>query len=173
MAFARDPAPSGEYGSTAEYFNCAHLCRRGARLLKHERAARCCALPDFDAREWTFEKLYPIHMGAPPDYSRSPGVRGKDDRGDNDWTEPLEDIENEGCPGAWYRTAFVESLLRYRRRPCEGGGRVVNPLLDRCTDEWIIEAIAELERWEDAWSAEHIDAVFERAERKKGAQHGQ
>lgn len=104
-------------------------------------------------RTWTGERLYQIHMGAPPDYAGEAAGR-------SDWAHPHEDIENDGCPGAWYRTAFVQSLLRYRRRPCEGGGRVSNPLLDRCADEWLLDAVAELERWEDAWQAEHLDAVL-------------
>lgn len=128
-----------------------------------EQAKYHCALPGFDRRWWTGERLYQIHMGAPPDYT------GEGER--PDWDRPNENIADDGCPGAWYRTAFVESLLRYRRRPCEGGGRVSNPLLDRCDDEWIVEAVAELERWEDAWASEHIDAVIARA-RKEGDANG-
>lgn len=124
------------------------------------QAAYHCALPGFDVRTWTGRHLYQIHMGAPPDYAGELAGR-------SDWAHPFEDIANEGCPGAWYRTPFIESLLRYRRRPCDGGGRVANPLLDRCADEWILDAVAELERWEDAWTAEHLDAVFARA-RKEG-----
>lgn len=122
-----------------------------------------CALPGFDMRRWTGERLYQIHMGAPPRYDLE-GERP-------DWAQPYEDIVDDGCPGAWSRAPFVASLLRYRRRPCEGGGRVANTLLDRCDDEWIHDAVAEMERHEDAWQAEHLDAVLARA-RKEGEAHG-
>lgn len=107
-----------------------------------------------------------VHMGAPPDWSRDDGETCA-----TEWSQPAEDIFEEGCPAAWVRTAFLQSLLRYRRRPTEGGGRTANTLLDRCADEWIHDAIAELERWEDAWFQEHRDAALERI-KKKGAGHG-
>jgi hypothetical protein len=40
---------------------------------------------------------------------------------------PVEDVA-DGCPGAWYRTPFVDSVLyKYQRERTEGGGRVDNP----------------------------------------------
>lgn len=87
-------------------------------------------------------------MGAPPRYDLE-GRRG-------DWAAPFEDMEHNGCPGSWYRTPFVESLLRYRRQPCGEGGRVPNRFLDLCDDEFIVEAINTLEAYEDAWHGELI-----------------
>lgn len=74
-----------------------------------------------------------------------------DERGAEE--RPPEEPEN-GCPGAWYRTAFVASVLRYRRRADGNGGRVPNRLLELCADELVIEAVETLETHEDAWRAE-------------------
>lgn len=43
---------------------------------------------------------------------------------------PPEDWR-EGCPGGWYRSEFVRSVMPYVRRRTEGGGRTANPLFDR------------------------------------------
>lgn len=115
-----------------------------------------CALPGFDQRKWTGEGprgfgLLPIYMGAPKRYDRE----GKDD----DWSRPNEDIANEGCPGAWYRSPFVVSVLRYTRRPDGNGGRVPNRLLDRCDDDLVIEAVETLEAHEDAWRQEYLRSL--------------
>lgn len=89
-------------------------------------------------------------MGAPPDYSRE---GQPDDPSVGSWHDPREDIEHEGCPGAWYRTPFVESLMRYYRRRDDQGNRVANPALDKCDDPLVHEAVLELEHHEDAWRA--------------------
>ncbi|HEY8378998.1 MAG TPA: hypothetical protein VIK91_21045 [Nannocystis sp.] len=73
---------------------------------------------------------------------------------DSDWAHPHEPIETDGCPGAWYRTPFVASVLRYARRVDGNGGRVPNRLLDLCDDELVIEAVEALEAAEDAWRYE-------------------
>lgn len=161
--FRRDPAPTADNGSQGESFECEALCRRGAELVHEERAARHCALPGFDTRTWhrAPERLYPIHMGRRPRYDLSLGEPDPEGKVVN-WAKPEEDIFDEGCPGAWYRTPFVLSLLRYYRRPCGDGGRVANTLLDRCADEWIHDAIRELEWWEAAWQREHSEALFAR-----------
>ena len=39
---------------------------------------------------------------------------------------PVEDVA-DGCPGAWYRTAFVDSLDKYLRERTDHGDRVDNP----------------------------------------------
>ena len=84
-------------------------------------------------------------MGRPRDYSRE---------GKGDWAAPAELADEAGCPGAWYRTAFVGSILRYYRRRDRNGNRIENPLLTRCTDELVIEAVRTIEGYEDAASAE-------------------
>lgn len=122
-----------------------------------------CALPGFDRSKWTGERLSQIHLGAPPRYDRE----GKD----RDWHRPHEDIEREGCPGAWYRTAFMASILPYRRRPVDTGGwppascraRVPNPAFDGCDDPLVHEAIDFLESHEDAAHSDMIRAMTPKA----------
>ncbi len=107
---------------------------------------------------WTGKPLFRVHMGAPRDYSRE----GRD----SDWDKPYERIDETGCPGAWYRTAFVDSLLRYYRPRDRNGGRIENPLLSRCTDELVLEAIRVLESYETAASNEAEAAAIRAAKRK-------
>jgi hypothetical protein len=115
-------------------------------------------LPGFDRSRWQHGPLYDnVHMGAPRDYDQE----GKDPN----WAAPNEPAA-AGCPGAWYRTAFVRSLLRYYRRSDGNGGRVENPELADCKDPLIREAIREIENQEDAAAAEHYEA--DRKYRAKG-----
>jgi hypothetical protein len=67
-----------------------------------------------------------------------------DDPDDNP-VHPREDNE-DGCPGAWYRCAFVGSLLKYERTISEDGVFSENVLLNRCTDRLVLEAIQHLEQ---------------------------
>lgn len=85
-------------------------------------------------------------MGAPTRYDRE----GKD----GDWNKPKEDPRESGCPGAWYRTDFVGSVLHYYRNKDEHGGRIANRALDLCDDPLVIEAINRLESYENAWRSE-------------------
>lgn len=77
---------------------------------------------------------------------------------DRRWRHPAEDIEGEGCPGGWYRTAFIESLRPYMRRRDEKGGRVSNRLLDMCDDRFVAACINAIEAYEDAALAEFYRA---------------
>lgn len=54
------------------------------------------------------------------------------------------DDHREGCPGAWYRSGFCDSLHKYERHLTDGGYSA-NPLLDRCDDRLVLEAIQFLE----------------------------
>lgn len=56
--------------------------------------------------------------------------------------------DDEGCPGAWYRCAFVGSLIKYR------GGQHESPYLRACTDRLVWDALQYLES-EQAKCAEH------------------
>ena len=118
------------------------MCRQPGtdRHAPHEQARHHCALPGFDVSSWTGEPNTRIHMGAPRDYSRE---------GKGDWAAPCEPIAETGCPGAWYRTDFVVSVLRYYRRRDEHGGRVENPALTQCTDPLVHESVQALEAFED------------------------
>jgi hypothetical protein len=64
---------------------------------------------------------------------------------------PLEDPA-DGCPGAWARSRFAHSIVPYLRRRTEGGGRVPNPLYDRCDDEFIWACVAHVEEQQERWS---------------------
>lgn len=88
-------------------------------------------------------------MGAPRDYAGE----GKDPH----WAAPLEPRE-AGCPGAWYRTPFLASLLRYTRDRDEMGGRVANLELCATADPLVREAVRALEDFEDAALAAHREA---------------
>lgn len=79
---------------------------------------------------------------------------------------PPEDPE-DGCPGAWYRTPWVASVLRYRRRPDGNGGRVPSRLYDTCADELVLEAVELLELLEDAWRGEWQSARWARLKDKE------
>jgi len=57
---------------------------------------------------------------------------------------PPEDHDN-GCPGAWYRCDFANSLERYERLLTESGF-ASNMLADRTDDRLIIEAMQYIER---------------------------
>lgn len=122
----------------------------------YEQARRCCALPGFNVGTWTGDRLVRIHMGRGRDYSRE---------GKGDWAAPTERIDETGCPGAWYRTAFVDSILRYYRRCDRNGNRIENPLLTRCDDELVLEAVRTLEAYEDNAAAEAEAAAIEAARR--------
>lgn len=90
-------------------------------------------------------------LGLPRDYLLE-GKRG-------DWHQPGEDIASQGCPEAWARCGFVDSLSPYYRRRMEGGGRVENPALTQCTDGLVHTAIQTLEAFEES-------AHFERERRR-------
>ncbi len=65
-----------------------------------------------------------------------------------DGPEPSEhpkETHEDGCPGAWYRCGFVTSLLKYERHVSEHGAYSDNPLLSRCEDPLVLEAIQYLE----------------------------
>jgi hypothetical protein len=88
---------------------------------------------------------------------------------DKDWKYPPEDSA-DGCPGAWYRTPWVDSVDQYSRRRTESGDRVSNHLLDDC-DDWLIHAAVralegEEERWH-AYIAAERDRRWEVAEKKR------
>lgn len=129
------------------------VCRNQgtAHLDPEERAARNCCLPGYDTRQWASEQLVQIHMGAPPRYDLE-GKRG-------DWMTPFEDIEAHGCPGGVYRTPFMESINKYRRRRDGNGGRIENFELTTCDIPLVHEAIAYLETEEELCYAAQREAA--------------
>lgn len=51
---------------------------------------------------------------------------------------------DDGCPGGWYRSAFPFSVMQYERTIQEHS-IASNPILDRCDDPLVLEAVAYLE----------------------------
>lgn len=116
------------------------------------RSARGCTLHGVEPveRKPKAAKLYQIthatpYMGRYPDQSLAGtlvlGVPQKVET-------PYEPPEN-GCPGAWYRSPFIDSLFPYMRRRTSDGGRVQNPRFDSAhwqTQNAILEFETEEER---------------------------
>ena len=119
-------------------------------------------LPGFDTSTWPEgQPIKRVWMGRPRDHANA----GKTP----DWAAPCEPIDETGCPGAWYRTPFLRSLDRFYRRRTEGGGRIENPVLSRCDDPLVIEAVMLLEAHEDAAHAEYMRRFYAEQDRKRKA----
>lgn len=71
-------------------------------------------------------------MGLPPDYDAEAA-------GEFWWHDPPEPDE-DGCPGGWYRCAFVHSLDLYLPS-FVGQTAMESPLVARDTDPLILEAV--------------------------------
>lgn len=67
-----------------------------------------------------------VHMGAPDPECRD--------------AKPFEDPE-DGCPGAWYRCAWVGSVMAYARPIDKNGAFGSNPRLDREDDRLVLDAV--------------------------------
>jgi hypothetical protein len=152
---------------TREPYSCTRDCKtKQGDWDRARRAARGCTRPDLPRVEWsiTARELYTIptinpictdvHMGrAPIDAVEVPG--------NNSATHPAEPA-SDGCPGGWYRTAYVGSVIPYLRRRTDGGGRVSNPVFDRANH--LIQAAAlEVEREQERWHGRIAELSSERA----------
>ena len=87
-------------------------------------------------------------MGLPRDTSAM-------ERGDNFWNKPLEPM-GEGCPGAWYRSPFAQSLQIYLPTPGQNGS-MESPLINSLAPRLIIEAVQTYKRYRalaDGWYEE-------------------
>lgn len=73
-------------------------------------------------------------------------IHGEPDPDEPELDDPMHprDDHREGCPGAWYRCAFADSLHAYERHATDAGYSA-NPLLDRCHDRLVLEAIQFIE----------------------------
>jgi hypothetical protein len=120
------------------------MCRRHGsdRLDPEQRAAHCCALADYDTNQWTASDIRHVHMGAPSNYEAE-GV-------DSAWQHPPENVEDDGCPGSWYRCQFIQSLLPYRRLQDGNGGRINHHAYNDVTDPFVKTCLFELELEESA-----------------------
>lgn len=134
-------------------FDCDRYCRgEGGQWDPLERAARGCTRDDLPPVEWDVSADRLGHyLGRPADRSLEGQVFGS-------WEEPSEDFE-EGCPGGWRRTAFVDSVVRHSRKRTKDGNRVGNPFFDRIEDELLLAAVLCFEAQEDA-----CVSYFERAQ---------
>ena len=122
---------------------------------------RLCVLPGQDCSSYDWRApIKPVWMGRPRDHANA----GKT----SDWAAPIEAINETGCPGAWFRGPFVESLRRYYRRRTEKGDRVENPALTQCTDPLVHEAVQALEAYEDAAHAEYMRRFYAQQREKAG-----
>lgn len=116
-----------------ETYNCFARCLKqdGITDLLEQRKRWRCALPGFPERHWDKPPKPLRHMGLmrvlPTDTEHPP--------------EPLDD----GCPGAWYRCAFVLSLHKYER-PLTEHGFSDNLLTSRSDDRLLLEALSYYER---------------------------
>jgi len=81
-------------------------------------------------------------MGAAPDYER--------EGDDPEWERPPERIDESGCPCGYIYSAFVLSLLRYRRQMDNAGNRIDHHRYTRCDDDLVIEALRAMELEEAA-----------------------
>lgn len=68
---------------------------------------------------------------------------------DPDDPEPIEGNE-DGCPGGWYRCAFVWSLAPYLR-PVADGHYSENLRLSRCEDPLVVDAVHYFEGERARW----------------------
>ena len=71
---------------------------------------------------------------------------------------PWEDPD-DGCPSGWSRSRFVESLYPFLRRRDAQGGRVANPMLDRCDDDTIIQLSMLFEHEQERWENYKLEAL--------------
>lgn len=80
------------------------------------------------------------------------------------WQAPLED-PRIGCPGAWYRTPYIDSLDPYYRRRDGNGGRIENPRFD-AADWQIQKAIMLIEEEEERWHRYISNEQHQRAQKR-------
>jgi hypothetical protein len=110
----------------------------------------------------TAKALYQIRHGTPyRGRMRDKSLEGKSVLGlPQNWQQPFEDPE-DGCPGAWYRTYYIDSVDAYVRRRTSTGNRVPNPLFDVAPIQ-VQVAVLYLEEQQEMARAAFEEAVAER-----------
>jgi hypothetical protein len=73
---------------------------------------------------------------------------------------PYEEF-TEGCPGGWYRTPYVDSVLVYLRTRSEHGVRNQNHYLDATTDRRVLDAVYYVEREQERLFARRAELLAE------------
>jgi hypothetical protein len=80
----------------------------------------------------------------------------------------------DGCPGGWYRTAYMDSVFPYLRRRTTAGGRVDNPRFTGAG--WQVQAaVMYFEHEEERWHAYRDKRTHQRwndTRKKKKGGHG-
>lgn len=123
---------------------------------------RLCVLPGFNTSTWPEgQPVKPVWMGRPRDHINMGKTK--------DWAAPCEPIWETGCPGAWYRTPWLDSLNRYYRQRTDNGDRVDNPSLTQCRDPLVHAAILLLEAYENAAHNEHLRIYYAQQDAKRKA----
>jgi hypothetical protein len=161
---------------TEEPFQCSRDCQADdGSWLAGKRSTRACGLPGLPLvpRKPSADGLIRIRGGINPYMGRYPDKRLDDlvvlgYR--NKVGQPLEDPA-DGCPGAWYRTAFVDSVDKYTRRRIENGARVSNPAFRKAP--WQVQAAVMYLEAEQERAIRFVDAIAAdrlEARRKKDQQ---
>lgn len=145
-----------------ERFDCDVLCSqqqrgRDVEWVDDRRAERGCTRIDIPPVEWDVAAVA-IHRGGW--MGRAP-VRETEQFGIKISPRHPTELPTEGCPGGWYRSRFVASVLPYMRRRDDHGGRVQNHLLDRADDDLIYQLIAYAEEAQESSEA-HMMAEVQR-----------
>lgn len=125
-------------------YPCRAVCGLGsAQHSTDQRAEYRCALPGFSERRWKPGGGERFYMGRLPIYG-DPSPEDDIDFDKGESPERPRDSHEDGCPGAWYRCAFVDSLEKYERIILESGV-IPNLLADRTHDPLVIAALQYLE----------------------------
>ena len=132
------------------------------------RKARGCTRVDLPVVRWEIEEreLRRVPTISPIDTTIYQGRYPVDEppRGYGSKDKPCE-AWGDGCPGGWYRSDYVTSVIPYLRRRDDGGGRVRNPLFDNAA--WQVQQAAmHVEHHEERWHAEISELLAERARRE-------
>lgn len=143
---------------TQETYPCYDYClgKHGESDNVKQRKRWRCALPGFPRRAWLppFDSGNPHETAAPPTRYMGRLRILRDD------PEKPRESHDEGCPGAWYRSAFVFSLHKYERL-LSSAGLSENMMLARCEDRLVVEAIQYYER-EKLASGAHDEETINR-----------
>lgn len=149
---------AGGKTTTAERFDCAVLCVQKDEWVDSQREIHACSRADLTRVEWKPQAKrfrFGGWMGRLPILA-PPGGRlcGEPINPKQPWEDPAD-----GCPSGWSRSRFVESLYPFLRRRDAQGGRVANPMLDRCDDDTIIQLSMLFEHEQERWENYKLEAL--------------
>lgn len=166
FAWRRTISPDKDRIATAEPYDCARDCQTSSGEWRDDvRRSRGCALAGVHPveRKPTARALYQIkigsaYMGRYRDRSlKGEKVLGLDQRPETPFEDPAI-----GCPGAWYRTPFVDSIFPFLRHRTREGGRVDNPAFTRA-DWQTQQAVMQFELEEERALAFIESAIADKA----------